>query len=122
MFEKLKRKITVWRVNKALNIKLYKHQIDYIFQSGTPSTRMKDSNYRITGRRTGATTAYILRILLNDGVYHLVDIKPDKQRNNLEYRKTFRGMFLDIYNKLKKRNLVRCTIQGVRNERSTKKQ
>ena len=104
MLEWLKRKILIHRVNKALKIKLRKDQIDYIF-FGKP--------YVLQGRRNGKTLSYILKILLNDGVYHIIDIEPDENRLNIEYRRFFRRWFKEIYIKLKDRRLVKCVIYGI---------
>jgi hypothetical protein len=103
MFKWLKRKILIWRVNKTLNIKLRKEQIDYIFFN---------RSYVSQGRRSGRTLAYILRILLNDGRYHIVDIRPDENRSNVEYRRFFRRWLIEIYTKLKNKGLVKCEIYG----------
>ena len=78
MLEWLKRKILIYRVNKTLNIKLKKDQIDYIFF---------DKPYTFQDRKSGKTLAYILKFLLNDGRYHIIDIKPDEKRSNIEYRR-----------------------------------
>lgn len=104
MLKWLKRQILIWRVNKTLKIKLRKDQIDYIFL-GKP--------YMLQGRRNGKTLAYILKILLNDGTYHILDIKPDERGLNIEYRQFFRRWFKEIYIKLKDKGLVKCAIYGI---------
>lgn len=104
MLKWLKRQILIWRVNKTLDIKLRKDQIDYIFF---------DKPYVLQGRRNGKTLAYILKILLNDGRYHIVDIKPDERGLNIEYRHFFRKWFKEIYIKLKNKGLVKCVIYGI---------
>jgi non-homologous end joining protein Ku len=103
MLKWLKRKILIYRVNKTLNIKLRKDQIDYIFF---------DKPYTLQGRRNGKTLAYILKILLNDGIYHIVDIEPDENRLNIEYRQFFRRWFRETYLRLSDRGLVKCVIYG----------
>ena len=104
MLEWLKRKILIHRVNKALNIKLEEDQINYIFF---------DKPYASRDRKSEKTLAYILKILLNDGMYHIVDIEPDENRFNIEYRRFFRRWFKEIYIKLKDRRLVKCVIYGI---------
>lgn len=104
MFKWIKRQILIWRVNRTLNIKLRKDQIDYIFF---------DKPYVLQGRRNGKTLAYILKILLNDGKYHIIDIKPDERGLNIEYRRFFRRWFKEIYIKLKDKGLVKCVIYGI---------
>ena len=103
MFKWLKRQILIYRVNKTLKIKLRKDQIDYIF-FGKP--------YILQSRGSGKTLAYILKILLNDGTYHIIDIKPDEKGLNIEYRQFFRRWFKEIYLKLNNRGLVKCVIYG----------
>ena len=97
-------KITVLKVNKALNIKLTKFQIDYIFYN---------KPYKKIGRRTGKTLAYILKILLNDGCYHISTIQPDENRMKFEYRRYFRAWLISIYKRLKTKKIVKCTIEGI---------
>lgn len=104
MLKWLKRQILIWRVNKTLKIKLRKDQIDYIFL-GKP--------YISQGRRTGKTLAYILKVLLNDGRHHIIDIEPDENRFNIEYRRFFREWFKEIYRKLKNKGLAKCVIYGI---------
>ena len=104
MLKWLKRKILIYKVNKTLNIKLRKEQLGYIFF---------DKPYTFQGRKSGKTLAYILKFLLNDGRYHIIDIKPDIKGLNIEYRRFFRGWFKEIYTKLKGRGLVKCVIYGI---------
>ena len=104
MLKWLKRKILIYRVNKTLNIKLRKNQIDYIFF---------DKPYPFQDRKSGKTLAYILKFLLNDGRYHIIDIKPDEKRSNIEYRRFFREWFKETYIKLKDKGLVKCVIYGI---------
>ena len=59
LFERISRRFTVWRVNRALNIHLTDWQIAKIFDD-TPFPE----DVRLT-RRIGKTTAQILFILLN---------------------------------------------------------
>lgn len=103
MLKWLKRQILIYRVNKTLKIKLRKNQIDYIFFN---------KPYTSTERRSGETLAYILKFLLNDGAYYIVDIKPDIKGLNIEYRRFFRRWFKDIYTKLNNKGLVKCVIYG----------
>lgn len=104
MLKWLKRQILICRVNKTLNIKLRKDQIDYIF-FGKP--------YVLQGRKNGKTLSYILKILLNDGIYHIIDIKPDEKGLNIEYRQFFRKWFKEIYLKLNNKGLAKCVIYGI---------
>ena len=104
MLKWLNRQILIWRVNKTLKIKLRKDQINYIF-FGKP--------YVLQGRGNGKTLAYILKILLNDGTYHITDIKPDEKGLNVRYRQFFRRWFKEIYIKLKNKRLVKCVICGI---------
>lgn len=104
MLKWLKRKFLIWRVNKTLKIKLRKDQIDYIF-FGKP--------YVLQSRGSGKTLAYILKILLNGGTYHIIDIEPDENRFDIRYRQFFRRWFKEIYIKLKNKRLIECVIYGI---------
>ena len=72
-----------------------------------------DIPYTFQGRKSGKTLAYILKFLLNDGRYHIIDIKPDIKGLNIEYRRFFRRWFREIYIKLKDKGLVKCIIYGI---------
>lgn len=104
MLKWLKIKILIYRVNKTLNIKLRKNQIDYIFF---------DKPYTLQERKSDKTLAYILKFLLNDGCYHIIEIEPDENKFNIEYRRFFKRWFKEIYEKLKDKGLVKCVIYGI---------
>ena len=59
IIEKVKRRVLVWRVNRALNIRLTDWQIAKIFDDKPFPAHIQ------SGRRFGKTTAQILFILLN---------------------------------------------------------
>lgn len=113
LIRRIKIKIKVLKVNNALNVKLTQDQIDYIFNG---------KKYKKTERKTGKTLAYILKILLNDGVYNINNIKPDEKRTNHEYKIIFMECFKSIYFKLKNKRVIKCTIEGLYDEKSVKKQ
>ena len=59
LIQKIKRKILIFRVNRALGIELFDWQIAHIFDD-VPTPEALDE-YRITGK----TTAAVLKVLLN---------------------------------------------------------
>ena len=102
MFELIKRKILIKRVNKCLDIKLRKDQINCIF---------KNKPYVMEGRYTVKTLTYILKILLNKETYNFQNLPVPV--DELEHRKWYLKWFKKIYYKLKEKNLVQCTIRNI---------
>jgi hypothetical protein len=96
------------KVQKALNLKLYDWQIDYILEK----PRVLDM--RITGRRTGKTLAYIIKLLFTDSkpirAYDFKEIEDYSDwycitnradRKEPHYTHWFRRYLKDIYTELK---------------------
>lgn len=102
MFKWIKRKILIHKVNKCLNIKLRKDQINCIFKN----------HVYVMGERSGKTLTHILKILLNQGIYDFKKLRID-ELHGVGYRNWYLRWFREIYYKLNKKNLVQCSIRNI---------
>jgi len=82
-------------IEKALGIKLYEHQVNYLLDKGPVQS----------GRRTGKTLAYCVKLALSDG--EPIDLKnlekfSDFGDGSIRYaRGLFKNCFMEIREKLK---------------------
>jgi hypothetical protein len=87
-------KETIPLIEKALNIKLFDKQIDYLLNNGS---------YWYGDRGSGKTTAYCIKLALSDGEPLNVKKPFDfcDSPNTIRYSQWFKRFFLDIWNSLK---------------------
>lgn len=92
---------TILLIEKALNIKLYENQKQYI---------LYDSTYCYGGRLSGKTLAYCIKLALSDGkpldvrykeVINIIDNDYGPTENKRNYSYWFRRFFLDVWHSLK---------------------
>lgn len=90
---------TIPLIEKALNIRLLKGQMDYL---------LNDGSYWYGDRGSGKTTAYCIKLALSDGdplnmkkPKELCDDDYGTPHNVDRYSQWFRRFFLDIWHSLK---------------------
>jgi len=91
------------KINKAIGLELTADQINFITKG--------INTYPVNTRQLGRTTAYIIKLALDDMVIDLNDIRYyADRRGNYEYNMHFRQEFVRIYCLLRDNGLKVCTI------------
>ncbi len=101
MFKRLKVQRLVKKINKALNIKLNKDQIDFIWYNKPISNGKRGS---------GKVIAWMIKVIITHDVYiRISDVRPDGiSRRFFQF---YSEWFISIYNKLKSAGLAKCVIR-----------
>jgi hypothetical protein len=91
------------KINKTMGFELTADQINFITKG--------INTYPVNTRQLGRTTAYIIKLALDDMVIDLNDIRYyADRRGNYEYNMYFRQEFVRIYCLLRDNGLKVCTI------------